>query len=183
MKRFAIMIAILFVCSSAFGVQLYSEAVDGNLTHNLHSLPFDSIGMAGLSTGSDPANTITAGTHTILGTGAAPNDGDGFNFTAAGAWSVNFSQTGGAQFLWLKTGHDNSGTQVYGDFTGNVVDFTYADVAGMYSIGWYDNQPPAGWSFEITVEGAPEPPPSAVPEPAGLGLVGLALLAVRKRRS
>lgn len=40
----------------------------------------------------------------------------------------------------------------------------------------------ADLTFTVT-GGAPAPPVNPVPEPAGLGLVGLALLAVRKRRS
>ena len=183
MKRFAIMMAVLFVCSSASAAVLYDEGTHGNLTNNLHNLPLDTIGMAGKTVGTDPSNTITAGTHTISGDTAAPNDGDGFSFAPTGNWTMNFSQSGGLQFLWLKSGMDYAtGTQVYGDFTGSIANFSYSDAAGGYSIGWYDNFG-ATWNIEIIVEGEEPPPPSEIPEPAGLGLVGIALLGLRKRRS
>ena len=189
MRTLAIMAALLFVCATAYGVVLYDEAVDGLIYENAGSQPWDTIGMAGMTAGSDPSNTITGGTHQILGhtnTGGGADDGgdgDAWNFSPAGEWSMSLTDQGGIQFIWVYYGHDKSGGEVQSYWNNCPISWPASGTApaGDYSIGFYDSGG-GNWQFEITVE-ASEPPEPVIPEPAGLGLVGLALLAVRKRRS
>ena len=88
-------------------------------------------------------------------------------------------------FMKITDAYNQGGSNVVYQFEGPATNsWTGTLGAGQYSLrvlAWSGGYAHGPW--DITFDGDFAPPVSPIPEPAGLGLVGIALLGLRKRRS
>ena len=200
MKKLVLIMAIVLVAGTAFGY-VYDDNLGGGGGADPNDLPgsYDyTFQQSGLVIGGS-GDPITEDT-TIMGNATevgVMDDNDSFSFEVGTTFDL-YADTFHGYFQVWENGLSDAGTKMHYTLNGVVqagctrplpdpgdVGSWMGLPAGQYAVRmlcW--NHPPyngvwGDWQFDIDVEDA-EP---VIPEPAGLGLVGLALLAVRKRRS
>ena len=196
MKTLAIMMMLLFVAGTAFGA--YHD--DGNGSADPNDVTgSDYFHESGMSLGSDPGSDPIVSDSLVDGNAyewaPSSDDNDTFNFEVGDTFDLHITSFHG--YMKVANGYNLAGPDIHYTLNGVVQVGTapnpgdnvslFGLPAGEYSwrvLCW--NSAPyqnvwGDWSVEIDVlsdTGAP-----AVPEPAGLGLAGIALLGLRKRRS
>ena len=187
MKTLAIMMMLLFVAGSAFGVYYQDSGTSKNDPSDLG--PQD-----------DPEDYFQQSGMIIDGPGVPPSDPimedstvDGRCVDSADDWDQFAFEVGDTFTLTVDASQfDLLGVGTGTSYGANDVIYTYP-TPGVYvmpglAAGWYNMRimnvgSGGGEYWSLTIDGDFAPPVAPIPEPAGLGLVGLALLAVRKRRS
>ena len=209
MKTFVMTMAIVLLAGTAYGV---SYADLGGTAHgtDLHGVNeyFQQSGMsmnAGAPPPSDPIMEDSIVTGKLLD--HPVDDMDDFNFEVGLPFSIRFDTN--HDLVQFKDAYGLGGSNVFYDHS-NTPYSTGIDSADYPPSPVQDGtqdienlvNPPGEYSFRILTlnpnSGAPygwgvdtwtlwidveDPPAPTIPEPAGLGLVGIALLGLRKRRS
>ena len=166
-------LTVLFVCSNAYGVLVWTEDAAGPNDLGYKHVWYADVGPGGMG----DTTAFGAGSWEITGVMQDPtDDGDAFNWRIPAGATFDLHYTGpAAKFVWLDENLAGAGPAV------NFWEYPPADQLGVtgntvYSFAFYA-EGSSSWDWQIIVTLPP------IPEPAGLGLIGVALLGLRRRRS
>ena len=196
MKNLMLIMAIVLVAGTAFGA--YHD--DGNGSSDANDVTGnDYFHESGMSLGSDPGSDPIVSDSVVDGNAyeysPSSDDNDTFNFEVGDTFDLHIESFHG--YMKVNNGYNLGGTDLHYTLNGVVQvgsapnpgdDVSLLSLpAGEYSwrvLCWNHSVYNGVWGdWKVTIDVLSDTGAPPIPEPAGLGLIGIALLGLRKRRS